>query len=64
MDRIMEESGIARESSLMEKLLKEIAVDSRAAYGLFEVRTVLDYGAIETVLIADKISGLSVKRRY
>lgn len=35
-----------------------------AAYGLFEVRTVLDYGAIETVLIADKISGLSVKRRY
>lgn len=28
LDRIMEESGIARESFLMEKLLKEIAVDS------------------------------------
>ncbi|HJH32281.1 MAG TPA: mRNA surveillance protein pelota [Methanosarcinaceae archaeon] len=55
VDRIMEESRIARESSLMEELLKEIALDGKAVYGLDEVKKALDYGAIKTVLIADEM---------
>jgi len=55
VDRIMEESRIARESVLMEELLKEMAIDGKAAYGIAAVRTALDYGAIETVLIADEM---------
>lgn len=55
VDRIMEESRIARESSLMEELLKEIALDGKAAYGPEEVKKALDYGAIETLLVADEM---------
>lgn len=55
VDRIMEESRIARESSLMESLLKEVALDGKAAYGLDEVKKALDYGAIETLLVADEM---------
>ncbi|MCG7853315.1 MAG: mRNA surveillance protein pelota [Methanosarcinaceae archaeon] len=55
VDRIMEESRIGRESSLMEELLKEVAIDGKAAYGISEVRSALNYGAIETLLIADEM---------
>ena len=55
VDRIMEESRIARESSLMEELLKEIALDGKGAYGPDEVKKALDYGAIETLLVADEM---------
>jgi protein pelota len=55
VDRIMEESRIARESRLMDELLKEIALDGKAAYGLEEVKLALDYGAIDTLLVADEM---------
>ncbi len=55
VDRIMEESRIARESNLMAELLKEIATDGKVAYGTEEVRKALDYGAIETLLVADEM---------
>ncbi|MDO9517227.1 MAG: mRNA surveillance protein pelota [Methanosarcinaceae archaeon] len=55
VDRIMEESRIARESSLMEELIKEIALDRKAAYGIDEVKKALDFGAIETLLVADEM---------
>lgn len=55
VDRIMEESRIARESRLMDELLKEISTDGKVAYGLEEVKTALDYGAIATLLVADEM---------
>ncbi|MBN2110972.1 MAG: mRNA surveillance protein pelota [Methanosarcinaceae archaeon] len=54
VDRIMEESRIARESVLMDELLREISTDGKAAYGLDEVRSAQDLGSIETLLVADE----------
>lgn len=54
VDRIMQESRIARESSLMEDLIREISMDGKAAYGFADVRNALNYGAVETLLIADE----------
>ncbi len=54
VDRIMQESRIARESALMEELIKEIAMSGKAAYGFADVRNALDFGAVETLLIADE----------
>lgn len=54
VDRIMQESRIARESALMEALIKEISMDGKAAYGFADVRNALDFGAVETLLIADE----------
>ncbi|WP_094227308.1 mRNA surveillance protein pelota [Methanolobus psychrotolerans] len=55
VDRIMEESRIARESRLMDELLKQIAIDGKVAYGIEEVKIALDYGSIETLLVADEM---------
>lgn len=55
VDRIMEESRIARESSLMDSLLKEIAIDGKVAYGMDEVKQAIDFGAVETLLVADEM---------
>ncbi|MDN5310135.1 MAG: protein pelota [Methanolobus sp.] len=54
VDRITEESRIARESTLMDELLREIAIQGKAAYGIDEVRTAQDYGSIDTLLVADE----------
>ncbi|WP_406658202.1 mRNA surveillance protein pelota [Methanolobus sp. ZRKC2] len=54
VDRIMEESRIARESKLMDELLKEISTDGKVSYGLDEVKSAQDFGAIETLLVADE----------
>lgn len=54
VDRIMQESRIARESSLMEDLIREISMDGKAAYGFADVKNALGYGAVETLLIADE----------
>jgi len=54
VDRIMQESRIARESALMEDLIREISMDGKAAYGLADVKNALDYGAIDTLLVADE----------
>ncbi|MGB3906912.1 MAG: mRNA surveillance protein pelota [Methanomethylovorans sp.] len=55
VDRIMEQSRIAREAKLMEDLLKEIAVNGKVAYGLSEVKMALDYGAIDILMICDEL---------
>jgi protein pelota len=54
VDRIMHESRIARESALMEDLIREISMDGKAAYGFADVKNALAYGAIETLLVADE----------
>jgi protein pelota len=54
VDRITEQSRLSRETSLMEDLLKEIATDGKAAYGMAEVRKAQDFGAIESLLVSDE----------
>lgn len=54
VDRIMQESRIARESALMEDLIREISMDGKAAYGFADVKNALNYGAVETLLVADE----------
>ena len=55
VDRIMEESRVARETALMDELLKEISIDGKAEYGLEQVKIAIDYGAVESLLIADEL---------
>ncbi|MGM0771232.1 MAG: mRNA surveillance protein pelota [Halobacteriota archaeon] len=55
VDRIMDESRIARESALMDELLKEMALGGKVAYGMDEVKKAINYGAVETLLIADEL---------
>ena len=54
IDKIMQESRLSREAAMMDELLKEISIDGKAAYGPAEVKTAIDYGAVETLLIADE----------
>jgi protein pelota len=55
VDRIMQESRIGRESNLIEELMKEIATDGKAAYGMADVKNAQGFGAIETLLITDEL---------
>ncbi|MCX9015184.1 MAG: mRNA surveillance protein pelota [Candidatus Methanoperedens sp.] len=55
VDRIMEESRIGREASLIEDLMREIAMDAKAAYGMDDVRNAQGMGAVETLLITDEL---------
>lgn len=54
IQRVAEESRITREAQLIETLLSEIAKDGRATYGFKETRKAIEYGAVETLLIADE----------
>ncbi|HIH43785.1 MAG TPA: mRNA surveillance protein pelota [Candidatus Methanoperedenaceae archaeon] len=55
VDRIAQDTRIARESRLMEELLIEISKDGKAAYGIREVKGAQELGAVETLLIADEM---------
>lgn len=50
---VLQESRIGQESSLIEKLLEEIAKDGLCTYGLNETLSALEQGAVETLLIID-----------
>ncbi|MDI6888207.1 MAG: mRNA surveillance protein pelota [Methanocellales archaeon] len=64
VDRIIEEAHIAKEAKLMEMLLVEIAKDGKATYGMDDVRKAMEYGAIETLLIADEMLRSAKERDY
>ncbi|MEE8168061.1 MAG: mRNA surveillance protein pelota [Candidatus Hydrothermarchaeales archaeon] len=54
VERVAEDSRVSLETMLVERLFKEIAKDSGlCAYGLKEVRSALDYGAVEKLLLSD-----------
>jgi len=55
VDRIMQESRIGREATLIEELMKEISMSGKAAYGMEDVRNAQSMGAIETLLITDEL---------
>ncbi|NYT02234.1 MAG: mRNA surveillance protein pelota, partial [Methanosarcinales archaeon] len=54
VERILESSRLALEARLIEEVFKEIATDGKAAYGLEEVMSALNYGAVETLLVLDE----------
>jgi len=54
IQRVAEESRITREAQLIEALLSAIAKDGKATYGFKETKKAVDYGAVETLLIADE----------
>ena len=51
----LESSRIALEARLIEDLFCEIATNGRAAYGLKEVETAVNYGAVEHLLVLDEL---------
>lgn len=56
IQRVVEETRITREAQLIEALLAGIAKDDgRVAYGYDHVRRAVDYGAVETLMIADEV---------
>jgi protein pelota len=55
IDKILEDSRLGLEATLMEDLLREIATDGRCAYGPAEVREAASMGAVETLMIGDEL---------
>lgn len=54
VDRLVKEAHITKEAKLIESLLGEIVGGGKAAYGMDEVQRAFNYGAIETLLVADE----------
>ena len=54
IQRVAEETRITREAQLIEQLLAGIAKEGKVAYGYDQVKKAVDYGAVETLMIADE----------
>jgi len=54
--RILENSRLAQETKLIDNLFKEIATSGKASYGLKEVQSAADYGAVEHLLVLDDLA--------
>ncbi len=54
IDRIVGEIRVSREAKLLEKLMEEIVKEGLAVYGLEDVKKAYEYGAIDTLLVADE----------
>jgi protein pelota len=54
VDRLIKGAHLVREARLIDELLQEIAVGGKAAYGMDEVVKAREWGAIDTLLIADE----------
>ena len=54
IERVAEEMRISREAKLIERLMVEIATDGKATYGYGQTKRAVEYGAVETLLIADE----------
>ena len=53
IEEIQEETRIAREAELLDKLTERIAEGTKVAYGPMEVEKAAEYGAVETLLVVD-----------
>ena len=53
VDRLIKDAHLVREARLIDALLGEIAIGGKAAYGMDEVAKAREWGAIDTLLIAD-----------
>jgi protein pelota len=52
---ILEESRVGMETRLVEQLLSEISKEGKYAYGLEEVRQATEKGAVETLMVTNKM---------
>lgn len=60
--KVLEETRVAQETRLVERLLEEIAKNGLYAYGPEEVRNAIEAGAVETLLVTDtKVKDLAVE---
>jgi protein pelota len=55
IQRVAEETRITREAQLIEALLAGIAKEGKVTYGYSAVKKAIDYGAVETLMIADEV---------
>jgi len=53
---VLESSRIAREAELIEDLFREISKDGKAAYGIKEVQTALNYVPSRSCLVLDELA--------
>jgi len=53
--KIVENTRVAVETKIVESLFEEIAKNGNFAYGFDEVKNALDTGAVETLLVTDKL---------
>ncbi len=61
--KVLEETRVAQETRLVERLLEEIAKDGLFAYGSAEVASAVGSGAVETLLVTDtRVRDLSVEQ--
>lgn len=54
--KLLEESRVGMETRLVERVLEEIAREGQYAYGPEDVRSAVDAGAVETLLVTDEAS--------
>jgi protein pelota len=54
VDRLVKDAHLVREARLIDALLREIAVNGKAAYGMTEVAKAREWGAIDALLIGDE----------
>lgn len=52
--KLLEDSRVATETRLVERVLEEVAREGLYAYGPEEVRTAVEAGAVETLLVVDE----------
>lgn len=52
---ILKEEKIAKETKLVEQILKELSTNGKAVYGIKEVKEAVNIGAVELVLVTDKL---------
>jgi protein pelota len=53
--RLTQDSRVALETELVDNLLEGIAKDGPVTYGLTQTKTAVDVGAVETLLVIDKL---------
>ncbi|MBW2999741.1 hypothetical protein KY339_03635, partial [Candidatus Woesearchaeota archaeon] len=51
---VLKHERIAKETKLVEDLLQEISKEGPAAYGIKDVKTAVEAGAVKTLLVTDK----------
>ncbi len=55
LDRLAGDRVLAREVTLVDELIRRIAVDGAVAYGMAETRRAVEFGAAEQVLVVDRL---------
>ncbi len=53
--KILENQRVAKETKIVEKLLKEISVSGKAAYGIDETEQAVEYGAVAELMVTTKL---------